>query len=87
MGDPQHARDAGRIYHAAKLGGALDVIESLPEKFETFLSRPVRDYYSGIPDKTKQLFGRIVDIKRLKKKIGKTQSIELSGGQMQKIAL
>lgn len=87
MGDPRNARDMEQIYQAASLGGAFDMIEALPEGFDTFLARPVRDYYSGIPNETKSLFGRSVDIKSVKRKVGKTRPMELSGGQMQKIAL
>ncbi|GJJ09413.1 hypothetical protein Clacol_003635 [Clathrus columnatus] len=87
IGDPQHAHDIQKIHKAANLGGALDMVEALPEGFDTFLYRPVKDYYSGIPDQTKQLFGRQVDIKRVKRKVGKTHQTELSGGQMQKVAL
>lgn len=88
MGSPRNARDMEEIYQAASLGGALDMIEALPEGFDTFLARPVRDYSSGgISMETKSLFGRSVDIKSVKKKIGKTRPMELSGGQMQKIAL
>lgn len=82
-----HARDEDRIRQAAELGGAAQFVENLPEAFDTILSRPVRDSYSGLPEGTQSLFGRQVDYGRVKKRIGRTQDIELSGGQMQKLAV
>ncbi|KIJ45081.1 hypothetical protein M422DRAFT_251278 [Sphaerobolus stellatus SS14] len=89
IGDPLHADDEDRIRQAAELGGAIDIIEGLPEGFDTFLQRPVRDYYSGIPagNRGQSLFGRSVDFTKVKRRVGKTQQIELSGGQMQKLAV
>lgn len=88
MGCPQSAHDMEKIYQAASLGGAFDMIEALPEGFDTFLVKPVRDYSSGMTnEETKSSFGRLVDIKSVKNKIGKSRPMELSGGQMQKIAL
>ncbi|KAF8588476.1 P-loop containing nucleoside triphosphate hydrolase protein [Ramaria rubella] len=87
MGDPDHAWDEDRVRQAAQLGGALDLVTELPEGFDTFLSRPVLDYYSGLPEGSKSLFGRPIEYGRVKKRIGKTHNIELSGGQMQRIAV
>ncbi|KAF8525243.1 P-loop containing nucleoside triphosphate hydrolase protein [Hysterangium stoloniferum] len=87
MGDPQHAHDEDRIRQAAELGGALDVITNLQDGFDTFLSRPVRDYYAGLPEGSRSLFGRVIDYGGVKKRVGRTRDIELSGGQMQKLAV
>jgi len=37
LGDPEHANDEDKIREAAKLGGAEEFIDRLPEAFETFL--------------------------------------------------
>jgi len=87
IGDPRHALDEDRIRQAAELGGALDVITNLKDGFDTFLSRPVRDYYAGLPEGSRSLFGREIDYDRVKKKVGRSHDIELSGGQMQKLAV
>jgi len=91
MGDPAHAHDEDRIRQAAELGGATDVIQELPDGFDTFLDKPVRDYYSGVP--TRRRMGSIAlssgstDFSKIKRKVGKNHKIELSGGQMQKLAV
>lgn len=90
MGDPDHAHDEEQIRQAAQLAGAADVIDNLPDGYGTFLHRPVRDYYSGLTERKRgqTMFGRPVDTSRLRRKISKTNDrIELSGGQMQKLAL
>ncbi|KAJ8457590.1 hypothetical protein ONZ45_g18253 [Pleurotus djamor] len=89
LGDPDHADDEERILQAATLGGAKEFIDRLPDGFNTYLERPVRDYYSGIPEGTKTLFGREVDYSgiRIAGGMGVTTSSSLSGGQMQRIAL
>jgi len=89
LGDPDYAYDKNKILEAAKLGGADEFIERLPEGFDTYLNRPVRDYYSGIPEGTKTLFGRAVDFSRVRDIGGmrSTNSISLSGGQMQRLAV
>jgi hypothetical protein len=89
LGDPDFAHDEDKILEAAKLGGAHEFIERLPEGFDTYLDRPVRDYYSGIPEGTKTLFGRSVDYSRVRATGGmrSTNSTSLSGGQMQRLAV
>lgn len=52
LGDPEHADDNDKIEMAARLGGAEDFIKRLPDGFETYLERPVGDYYSGLPEGT-----------------------------------
>lgn len=89
MGDPDCAHDEDKILEAAKLGGAHEFIERLPEGFDTYLDRPISDYYSGIPEGTKTIFGRPVDYNRVRN-IGGMRSINstsLSGGQMQRLAV
>lgn len=89
LGDPENAADEDKIQQAARLGGADKVIERLPEGYETYLERPVRDYYSALPEGTTSLFGRPVDYGRIRSvgKMEASSSKSLSGGQMQRIAL
>lgn len=88
MGDPQHAEDEDRVRLAARLGGSEEFINKLPEGFDTYLDRPVKDYYGGLPEGTKNLFGRSVDYSAVRgagEMSSKTHG--LSGGQMQRLAV
>ena len=78
-----------RIKQAATLGGASEFIERLGDGYDTYLDRPVRDYYSGLPEGTMNLFGRSVSFGRIRGMGGmkSNESTSLSGGQMQRIAL
>ncbi|KAG5646916.1 hypothetical protein DXG03_001992 [Asterophora parasitica] len=89
IGDPEHITDEDKIRQAARLGGADEFIEKLPDGFDTYLDRPVRDYYSSLPEGTKTLFGRPVDFGGLRSagKMASSNTKSLSGGQMQRIAL
>ncbi len=86
MGNPLLARDDAAIEEAARLGGASELIARLPDGFDTYLERPVRDQYMGLPDGTRTLFGRKV----VNEYLGYTDDAtdqELSGGQMQRLAV
>ena len=90
LGSPQCAHDSDKVREAARLGGAEDFVDKLPEGFDTYLDRPVRDYYSGIPDGTQSLFGRPVNFGAVSKAMGgvrNSDSVHLSGGQMQRLAV
>lgn len=90
LGSPQCARDGDKVRAAARLGGAEDFVDKLPEGFDTYLDRPVRDYYSGIPEGTQSLFGRSVNFGAVSKAMGGVRSsgsVHLSGGQMQRLAV
>lgn len=90
LGSPQYAHDSDKVREAARLGGAENFVDKLPEGFDTYLDRPVRDYYSGIPDGTKSLFGRPVDFAAVGQAMGgmrSSDSAHLSGGQMQRLAV
>ena len=82
IGNPAHASDLEKIRKAARLGGAEDFIERLPDGFDTYLERPVKDHYSNLP-------GLTVDYSELREVAGMStgESKGLSGGQMQRIAL
>ena len=89
LGNPDEPYDDDKIEQAARLGGAYDFINKLPEGLDTYLDRPVSDHYSGLPDGTKMLFGRKVDHARVRRMGGMSaaESSGLSGGQMQRLAL
>jgi len=90
LGSPQSAHDSDKVREAARLGGAEGFVDRLPEGFDSYLDRPVRDYYSGIPDGTKSLFGKPVNfgaVGRAMGGMGSTDSVHLSGGQMQRLAV
>ncbi len=89
IGDPSAAADDEHIRLAARLGGAESFIEKLPEGYNTYLDRPVRDYYAGLPEGTKTLFGRSVDYSAVRGAGGMKSSSNssLSGGQMQRLAV
>jgi len=88
LGNPADAANDDHIRLAAKLGGAEEFIDRLPEGFDAYLDRPVNDYYSGLPEGTMKLFGREVDFTAMRRLGGmKSQSKELSGGQMQRLAV
>ena len=63
------------------------MIARLPDGFDTYLQRPVRDLYSGLPDGTTTLFGRKVDKERVRSFVDTPIDHGLSGGQMQRIAV
>nr|GAT45585.1 ABC transporter related protein [Mycena chlorophos] len=87
-GDQQHSEIDARVHAAARLGGAETFIERLDEGYDTYLERPVEDAYSALPQGTKTLFGRSVEYRGLRSAGGMTtHAINLSGGQMQRIAL
>lgn len=88
LGDPPHSSDFSRVQKAAELGGADAFIERLPDKYETYLERPVMDQYSSLPEGTTTAFGRTVDYRGVRDAGGIGDSaMGLSGGQLQRIAL
>ena len=89
LGDPQNAHDEARIRAAARLAGAEEFIYRLPEGFDTYLDRPVRDT-CYIPSNAKTKSGRKLDYELIREIIGgvgNKDTIRLSGGQMQKLAV
>lgn len=78
IGDPENADDDDRVLEAARLSGVDSIAEKLPEKYETYLHRPVENIYNNIPPGVKNLFGRDTTV---------NTDTWLSGGQMQKLAV
>lgn len=89
LGDPSCVDDADKIRLAARLGGAEEFIDKMPDGFDSYLHRPVQDQYSSLPEGTKTLFGRPVDYNTLRAAggMGPTSGSTLSGGQMQRLAV
>ena len=90
LGDPDRFHDDARVRAAARPGGAAEFVESLPDRYETYLDRPVRDYFSGMPEGTRTLFGRQIDFAGVRGAGGmasRTGGPALSGGQMQRLAV
>ncbi|KAI6137034.1 P-loop containing nucleoside triphosphate hydrolase protein [Pisolithus sp. B1] len=88
LGNPDIGYDDDKVREAARLGGAEGFIDKLPDGFHTYLNRPVRDYYSALPEGTTTLFGRQVDYSNVRG-AGRmhTSETSLSGGQMQRLAV
>ncbi|KAI9437634.1 HlyB/MsbA family ABC transporter [Lactarius indigo] len=86
LGNPRLAGDNAAIEEAARLGGASELISRLPDGFDTYLERPVRDIYVGMPEGTRKLFGRKV-VDGPDGFVEDTADHELSGGQMQRLAV
>ena len=86
MGNPRRAHDNTAIEEAARLGGAYELIARLSDGLDTYLERPVRNQYSGLPDELKKLFGRKVVSGSLGF-LDETLNQGLSGGQMQRLAV
>ncbi|KAG1845086.1 P-loop containing nucleoside triphosphate hydrolase protein [Suillus subalutaceus] len=89
LGNPALAHDYDKVREAARLGGAEHFIDKLPGAFDTYLDRPVKDYYAGLPEGTTTLFGRSVDYSRVRGVGGlrASEASSLSGGQMQRLAV
>jgi ABC-type multidrug transport system fused ATPase/permease subunit len=87
LGDPSRTHDDAAIERAATLGGASELIAHLPDGFDTYLERPVRDLFSGLPDGTTNVFGRKFDTGRLRRYVDTPTDHGLSGGQMQRLAV
>lgn len=89
LGDPRNAHDETRIREAARLGGAEEFIDKMNKGFNTYLNRPVQDYWS-IPSNVNTRSGVKLDLDLFRKAIGRVEdedSVKLSGGQMQRLAV
>lgn len=87
IGNPETADDDERVRLAARLAGAEELIDKLPDGFDSYLERPVDDEYSSVADGTKTLMGRVVDYDTLRSaaNIKSRKNTSLSGGQMQRL--
>lgn len=87
MGDTEHKHDQERIERAAELGGASEVINKLPKKYDTYLSTSVLNHYCKLPKGTTTLFG-VKDISDTDTTFGSSgEKHSLSGGEYQRLAL
>jgi len=86
LGDPSRAHDDAAIEEAARMGGASEVIARLSDGFDTYLERPVRDLYEGLPDGA-SIFGGKVDNNYLRGVMRTPTDKSLSGGEMQRVAV
>jgi ABC-type transport system involved in cytochrome bd biosynthesis fused ATPase/permease subunit len=86
LGDPARAHDDAAIEEAMRHGGASELIARLPDGLDTYLERPVRDCYAGLPDGA-SVFGGKVDNGVLQGIMGTPADNALSGGEMQRIAV
>ena len=68
------------------MGGASEVIARLSDGLDTYLERPVRNLYEGLPDGA-PIFGGKVDNGYLRGIMGTPTDKSLSGGEMQRIAV
>ena len=93
LGDPAgRTSDEDRDAHirlAAELGGATDLIAQLRDGFDTYLVKPQTERWSGPLDGTKNAAGRVFDVTGVLAAAGMKKGTreELSGGQMQRLAV
>jgi ABC-type bacteriocin/lantibiotic exporter with double-glycine peptidase domain len=89
LGNPDFAQDDHKIREAARMGGARDFIEELPDGFNTYIDRPVKDRYAGLPPGVPPPDDWPVDPLNVRS-IGefRTSTVSgLSGGQNQRLAV
>ena len=89
LGDPTGSGDDSHVRQAARLGGAESFIEKLPEGFDTYLDRPPVDNSGGPSEGSQSLLGKPFDVVPVRDCAGMktTSKSELSGGQMQRLAV
>ncbi|KAG2030068.1 P-loop containing nucleoside triphosphate hydrolase protein [Suillus americanus] len=89
LGNPSLAQDDDKIREAAKMGGARDFIEELPDGFNTYIDRPVQDHYAGLPEGVAVPDDWPVDYSSVRNMGGlRTSTVSgLSGGQNQRLAV
>ncbi|RPD56246.1 P-loop containing nucleoside triphosphate hydrolase protein [Lentinus tigrinus ALCF2SS1-7] len=89
LGDPTGSGDESHVRQAARLGGAESFIEKLSDGFETYLEPPAVEYCIGPTEGSKSLSGKPFDVTAVRDCAGMktTTKTELSGGQMQRLAV
>ncbi|KAG1874098.1 P-loop containing nucleoside triphosphate hydrolase protein [Suillus tomentosus] len=83
LGNPGLAQDDDKIREAAKMGGARDFIEELPDGFDTYISRPVNEYYLDRSESAAIDYTRVHTTRRFRTSIFS----DISGGQKQRLAV
>ena len=84
-----NAHDETKIREAARLGGAEEFIDKLNEGFNTYLDRPIQDIWA-IPSNATTRSGVQIDRDVFREAIGRVgneDTVKLSGGQMQRLAV
>jgi ABC-type multidrug transport system fused ATPase/permease subunit len=89
LGNPDFAQDDDKIREAARMGGARDFIEELPDGFNTYIDCPVKGIYSGLSPDASLPDGWPVDRSDVRSTAGFRTStvLGLSGGQNQRLAV
>ncbi|KAG1825435.1 P-loop containing nucleoside triphosphate hydrolase protein [Suillus subaureus] len=89
LGNPGFAQDDDKIREAAKMGGARDFIEELPDGFNTYIDNPVKDRYAGLPEGLAIPDDWPIDYSSVRNMGGlRTSTVSgLSGGQNQRLAV
>jgi ABC-type multidrug transport system fused ATPase/permease subunit len=91
LGNPALEYDDDKVREAARLGGAEDFIDELPDGFNTCLDYPVNYFYGDLPEGTTTLFGRPVDPSTLNSvddvHISRDLGLQISRGQVQRLAI
>ncbi|KAG2113032.1 P-loop containing nucleoside triphosphate hydrolase protein [Suillus discolor] len=91
LGNPALAHEDDKVREAARLGGAEDFIDELPNGFDTYLDRLVDDYYGDLPEGTTTLFGHPVESSPRNTVDGVhitgSPDLQISWGQVQRLAI
>ncbi|KAG2091498.1 P-loop containing nucleoside triphosphate hydrolase protein [Suillus discolor] len=90
LGNPAFANDDEKIHEAARLGGAEEFIDDLPDGFDTRLDQYRENYYDNIGPFMPPDSECLRDDLSLVHRVGNFRSnsyIPLSGGQMQRLAV
>lgn len=85
FGNIKLAHDNDKIREAARLGGAEEFIDELLDGFDSYLDRPVKNYYASLNEGSIMTSGRRVDFSALKDL--PADHLGLSGGQKQRLAV
>lgn len=91
LGKPALAHDDDKVREAARLGGAEDFIDELPDGFDTYLDCLVADYYGDLPEGTTTLFGQPVSSSNWNLfddvHTSRAPGLQISRGQAQRLAI
>lgn len=87
LGNPALASDDDKIREAARLGGAEEFIDDLPDGFDTYLEYPQSVYYSTPLGPLRSQSSDAFSLVRSAGGIRASHGSRLSGGQMQRLAV